>query len=100
MSAIVEDMREARPGYRLMLLFFALGVLQVGVLLGLEAWRSYALGRSIQALRAENQALWAEVRRLRAEVARADDPAYLEALVRSRLGWVRKDEILYARKPH
>ena len=100
MSAIVEDMREARPGYRLMLLFFALGVLQVGVLLGLEAWRSYALSRSITALKAENQALWAEVRRLRAEVARADDPAYLEALVRSQLGWVRKDEILYARKPH
>lgn len=93
-------MREARPGYRLMLLFFALGVLQAAVLLGLEAWRSHALSRSIAALEAENRALWAEVRSLRAEVAQADDPAYLEALVRSQLGWVRKDEILYARKPH
>ncbi len=92
-------MERPRPSYRVLTLVFALGVLQAIGLVGLELYRIHRLEAEVAGLEAENRALWAKARELEAALERKDDPAFLEALARE-LGWVKKDEILYARTPH
>ncbi len=92
-------MDRPRPSYRLLTLIFALGVLQAVGLAGFELYRLHLLHRRVAALEAENARLWRRVRGLEAALEKGDDPALLEALARE-MGWVRKDEVLYARTPH
>ncbi len=89
----------ARPSHRLLYLLFALGLFEVAGLFFFETYRYYQISREVARLEQENEALWAKVRDLRAELAHANDPGELEALAR-RLGLVKKDEVLYVRKSH
>lgn len=88
-----------RPSYRVLYLAFALGVLQAVGLLAFEAYRTATLSREVRRLEAENAALWERVRVLEAELKAAEGPPFLEAEAR-RLGLVKKDETLHARKTH
>ncbi len=92
-------MDRPRPSYRLLTLVFALGVLQALALVGFELFRLHRLEAQAAALSAQNAELWRQVRDLEAVLEKRDDPAFLEALARG-MGWVKKDEILYARTPH
>ncbi len=88
-----------RPSYRVLYLVFALGVLQAVGLLAFEAYRTATLDREVRRLEAENAELWRRVRELEATLAATRTPAFLEAEAR-RLGLVKKDETLHARKTH
>ena len=88
-----------RPAYRFLYLIYALGVLHLLGLMALEAYRAYTDRQEAERVEAENAELAARISLLEEELAHADDPAYREALAR-RLGYVRKDEVLYARPDH
>lgn len=85
-----------RPAYRILHLVFALGLAHALFLLGQEGVRAYELARERARLEEALRQAEARVARLEAEVKAAQDPAYLEALVR-RLGFVRQEEILKRR---
>lgn len=85
-----------RPIYRFLHLVFALSALHMLVLIGSEAKRGWELHQQQQFLVTEVKTLEASTRRLQEEVKAATDPSYIERLVR-RLGFVKKDEVLYPR---
>jgi cell division protein FtsB len=84
-----------RPSHRLLVYLFALGLAHLAFLFGQELFRARALALEKARLEAALQAARSRVERLRAEAEAAQDPLYLEALVR-RLGFVSKEETLYA----
>lgn len=57
------------------------------------AYRLYQLTRQVAELEHQRRVLLAENRRLREEVRRLYDPAYVERLAREQLGMVRPGEI-------
>jgi cell division protein FtsL len=60
---------------------------------GQAALRLYHLGRQLAELEHQRDLLLAENRRLREEIRRLHDPAYVERLAREELGLVRPGEI-------
>ncbi len=92
-------MKREHPLFRALYLVFAIGVLQAIGLVGFELYRLYALQQQVARLEAENEALWQRTRQLEAELEAARSPEALEAASR-RLGMVKQDETLYARKAH
>ncbi len=86
-----------RFGYRVLYWIFAVGVLQAAGLLLFELYRAPVLSREIRRLEAENQALWQRARALEHDLLAAQEPGFLEAAAR-RLGWVKRNEVLYPRK--
>ncbi len=82
-----------RPMHRFLHLFFALGLVHVLSLVAQEGLRAHQLARERHRLEGEVRAREAEVQRLKARLQAAQDPAYLEALIRG-VGWVRKEERL------
>ena len=93
-AAYNESVRE-RGVYRLLYLLFALGTAHLLLLWGVEAQRSMALRQQLRLVAVQTQELDREVKGLREELKRADDPAYLEEKARS-LGYVYPDEVLHA----
>ncbi|WP_457630138.1 FtsB family cell division protein [Oceanithermus sp.] len=87
-------MRE-RGVYRILYLLFALGSAHLLLLCGVEAQRWIAQRQELRLVAGQTEALAAKVANLREELARADDPAYLEEKARS-LGYVYPDEVLHA----
>jgi len=92
-------MKREHPLFRPLYYVFALGVLQALGLIGFELYRYHTLRQEVARLEAENQALWQRARELEAELRAAQSPEAKEAEAR-RLGFVKRDETLYARKTH
>ncbi len=70
------------------------GVLGLSLLSSAQAvFRLYHLGRQVAELEHRRDVLLAENRRLRQELRRLQDPAYVERLAREQLGLVRPGEI-------
>jgi cell division protein FtsB len=82
-----------RPIYRFLHLIFALGIVHLLVLSGLEVQRFLQTQNDLQAQQAKVGQLQQEVQILKAEVAASQNPGYREALVR-RMGFVKRGEIL------
>lgn len=77
-------------------LAWVLGVATAGLFAlssGQAALRLYHLSRQLAELEHQREALLAENRRLREEIRRLHDPAYVERLAREELGLVRPGEI-------
>jgi cell division protein FtsL len=77
-------------------LAWALGLAAVGLFVfssAQAAYRLYQLTREVAELEHQRRALLAENRRLREEVRRLYDPAYVERLAREQLGLVRPGEV-------
>ncbi|MCL4455223.1 MAG: hypothetical protein M1157_06245 [Deinococcus sp.] len=87
-----------RPIYRFLHLVFALGVLQVTVLIGLETKRYFDNLTQARALQERVANMQNQLARLREEVKAAEDPLFREAMAR-KMGYVRKDEVLRVSKP-
>jgi len=80
---------------RTLYVLFALGTAHLLLLAGVEVQRSWALNQEVRIVDGQLEALTAEVAALKSELARADDPAYLEAKARA-LGYVYPEEVLRA----
>lgn len=88
----------ASPVQRFLQFLLALGLVHTLFLLGQEGVRAWRLGEERARLEAALRAREARVAALRTEVGLAQDPLYLEALLR-RKGWVHREEELHAAKP-
>ncbi len=86
------------PGHRLLQLLLALGIAHAFFLLLQEGIRTHRLAQERHRLEASLKAQEARVEALRREVELAQDPLYLEALLRQK-GWVHREEELHAGKP-
>ncbi len=86
----------AGPPVRLGVALFLCVVLLggVGALFGLRARAIARTAREIQALREEQNRLWAHIEELRAELARAADREVVEQKAREILRWAYPDEEL------
>ena len=61
-----------------------------------EGWvRLYTLRRFESALEDENRTVAEANEALRAEIQKLKDPRYLEHAIRRRIGFIRKDELIY-----
>ena len=85
-------------GHRLLQLLLALGIAHVLFLPLQEGIRAQRLGEERRRLEASLRAQEARVEALRREVKLAQDPLFLEALLRQK-GWVHQEERLHAGKP-
>ena len=87
--------RNGRPAslwVGLALLFLIL--LGVGTVFGLRARAIVLTEREVQGLRTEQAKLWAEIEKLRVELAQAATPKVVEQKAREILRWVYPDEEL------
>ncbi len=83
------------PGRRLLLWgVVALLVGGLGWLYGERFVTMHRLSHEVAALEAQHQALLREIQSLKDQLARADDPAAVEARAREELGWGYPDELL------
>ncbi len=80
----------ARPWAWLALL--ALFLAGVSTVFALRARAIATAAREVQALREEQNRLWAEIERLKGEIGRADDPKVVEQKAREILRWAYPDE--------
>lgn len=92
-SADTPEARRASLTGRAAVLALVLGVLAVSYAYPLRAW--YDQHRERAELRAEAERLEAEVGELETQLRLWDDPAYVEAQARERLGYVLPGEIGY-----
>lgn len=87
-----------RPLHRFLRLVFALACVHLLIMGSAEVRRGIDYYQQTQLLRVELQLLRGKVASLQEEVKLANDPQYLEGLVRG-LGLVRKDETLIPFSP-
>lgn len=87
-----------RPLHRFLRLVFALACVHLLIMGAAEVRKGVDYHQQTQQLRGELQQLRGEVATLQEEVKLANDPQYLEGLVRG-LGMVRKDETLVPFSP-
>ncbi len=79
--------------WRLFVLFAVVAALGVTLTQGLRVYFSQA--QEIAEVRAQIETQRAEIERINDELTRWDDPAYVEAQARERLGWVMPGETGY-----
>lgn len=79
--------------WRLLLLGVVLAVIAVTLAQSLRVY--FAQAEQIAQLRAEIEATQAEIDELEDQLSRWEDPAYVEAQARERLGWVFPGEVGY-----
>jgi len=82
--------------YRILYVVFALGTAHLALLCGVEVQRYFAQQQQLRLVEGQTRALAAEVASIRQELARAENPDYLEEKARS-LGYVFPDEVLHAK---